>query len=424
MPERQLTTGPLQKDLDDNINFSPDGKVLVFDCRGATGINGNDRLGVVNVETGKVDIVYRQTPPLLGLGAPSFLNNHEIIAIHALASGIKYDFTLRAGRIIPADGIGPGRWLDSRDITSPYTPGALRGGTHKHEPDVSGQWVGFTYNDHIMKTRNGSDLRNMGVSHLGRHVAVHPDHAGQNIEGESFSVLLTACVDHPRPGTDDYQRADSDCWVGAQGYRTSHGRQRARAFRGEVIPADGGAAAGDVFIVDVPDDITIPGPLGPLQGTDTGYPKPPKGAVVRRLTHTAASSDPRLRGISGHLRADNDGHWIAYLAPVLNSGVIEQQVFIVSPASGKTAQLSHIPGGVTAGPRFSPDGRFVVAATQDGRVVAWSAMDHHFGAMTALTEPTLKAASNLVVSPDSRWVAYNRTIQGVLQIFVVPAPSL
>src|SRR5205085_7867653 len=144
-----------------------------------------------------------------------------------------------------------------------------------------------------------------------------------------------ACAEHPRPGSDDYQRAEGDCWVGAGGYLDSTGkRQRARAFRGAVAVDEGGKAAlySEVFIVSVPDDITRPGPLGPLQGTETDYPKPPAGAVVRRLTRTAENPDPSLRGVSGHLRASGDGRWMAYIGRVRSGGRVENQIFLVSPA--------------------------------------------------------------------------------------------
>src|SRR5205085_7073161 len=128
------------------------------------------------------------------VGAPSFLNNREVVAIHALESGLPYDFTVRGGMIVATDGKSAPHWLDSRNVLPPFTPGALRGGTHKHEPDGTGEWIGFTYNDHIMKQR-GSDLRNVGVSRRGVPVAV--DAGPGNFTGESFSVLLTSCVDHP-----------------------------------------------------------------------------------------------------------------------------------------------------------------------------------------------------------------------------------
>src|SRR5205814_9270329 len=122
-----------------------------------------------------------------GVGAASFLNHREVIAIHALESGLKYDFTVRGGMIIAADGSGKTRWLDSRNVVPPFTPGALRGGTHKHEPDASGQWIGFTYNDAVMKSR-GSDLRNVGVSRRSYRVEVPVGPMDRNFTGESFSV--------------------------------------------------------------------------------------------------------------------------------------------------------------------------------------------------------------------------------------------
>jgi hypothetical protein len=419
--ERQLTQSPLQKDLDDNINFSPDGRYIVFDCRDEKGINGNSRLGKVDVRTGETTVFYTQKPPSLGVGAASFLNNHEVIAIHALTNGILYDFTVRGGMIIAADGSGKIRWLDSRDITPPFTPGALRGGTHKHEPDTTEQWIGFTYNDHIMKTDRGSDLRNVGVSRRGRRVPVHADAQGRNFEGECFSVLLTACMDNPRPGSDEYQRAEGDCWVGTTGYLTTEGkRQRARAFRGMVAVDEGGKTAyySEVFVVDVPEDITVPGPLGPLEGTATDYPKPPKGAIVRRLTHIATNAKAKLRGVTGHIRASGDGKWLAYVGKVLKAGVVTQQVFCVSPSSGQIKQLSHIPRGVIGDPRFSPDSKFVVISGTDGSIYITSAEAKHWGQAARCTAANKILPSNIVISPDSQIIAYNREIDGVKQIFV------
>lgn len=424
-PERQLTTGPLQKDLDNNINFSPDGKFLVFDCRDDPhGIEQNTRLGKVNVTTGEVTVFYTQTPPAQGLGAPSFLNDTEVVAIHALTSGLKYDQAVRGGRIIAADGSGKARWLDSRDVTPPFTPGALRGGTHKHEPDASGEWVGFTYNDYIMKTQRGSDLRNVGVSKRGITVPVDADAAGQNFTGESFSVLLTACVEHPKPGSDEYQRAEGDCWVGKEGYPVpGFGNRRARAFRGLVAVDEEGKTAlyGEVFVVDVPDDITVSGPLGPLQGTLSDYPKPPKGAVVRRLTRTAEAKNRALRGVSGHLRASGDGRWIAYFGKADHAGQAEDQIFAVSPTTGEIRPLSHLPGGVAAdaGLRFAPNSRYVAGAAKDGGLYAWMTTERDWGRAIRLTPANANAPGNIVISPDSHLIAYNRKIEGVSQICVV-----
>lgn len=47
----------------------------------------------------------------------------------------------------------------------PYTPGALRGGSHVHVYSPNGQFVSFTYNDHVLHERDPAlDLRNVGVA--------------------------------------------------------------------------------------------------------------------------------------------------------------------------------------------------------------------------------------------------------------------
>ncbi|NLI00318.1 MAG: DUF3748 domain-containing protein [Chthonomonadales bacterium] len=422
MTERQLTSDPLPKNLDNNINFSPDGRFVVFDCRDKGGINTNRRLGVVEIATGKVTIFYTQKPPSLGVGAASFLNANSVVAIHALTSGLTYDFTVRGGMIIATDGSGAIRWLDSRDVVPPFTPGALRGGTHKHEPDASGVWIGFTYNDHIMKGR-GSDLRNVGVSRRGIRVAVPDEPTGANFTGESFSVLLTACVDNPKPGSDEYRRAEGDCWVGRHGYPSSHGPVRARAFRGTVLVRedDEDRPYGEVFVVDVPDDITVAGPAGPLQGTERTHPSPPRGARVRRLTRTAENADRNLRGVSGHLRADGAGRWVAFIGKAAIHGSVSSQVFVVSPSSGEIRRLSSVPEGVTGDPRFSPDGAYVAVAGSDGCVYAVSAGEADWGRARRVAPVGPAMPHNIVISPDSGVIAYNRTVDGVQQVFTCEA---
>lgn len=55
--------------------------------------------------------------------------------------------------------------LDAMDITVPYTPGALRGGSHVHVFSPNGERVSFTYNDHVLRERDPAlDLRNVGVA--------------------------------------------------------------------------------------------------------------------------------------------------------------------------------------------------------------------------------------------------------------------
>jgi hypothetical protein len=416
--ERQLTRSPFPTNLDNNINFSPDGRLVVADTRDDGGINTNKRLVTVDVRTGAVDPFYTLETGLLGVGAASYLNDHEVVAIHALETGQKYDFTMRGGMIIATDGSRKRRWLDSRSVLPPFTPGALRGGTHKHEPDASGQWVGFTYNDAVMKAR-GSDLRNVGVSRRGMRVEVPADSGGGAFVGESFTVLLTACVDAPKPGSDEYGRAEGDCWVGRDGYEMAGGRrQRARAFRGVVTALEDGAtkAYSEVYVVDVPDDLTQPGPGGPLQGTEATHPAPPAGARVRRLTHTARAADHAMRGVKGHLRASGDGRWIACIAPVRRGGGVVDEVHLVDPASGAMRRLSRLPEGVAGDARFDALSRFVAVGCPDGSVAMIDARKERWGSAT-LIAPAGPTPSNIVLSPDGSLAVYNRTVAGVQQVF-------
>lgn len=435
--ERQLTIGPGNKDLDNNLNFSPDGRYLVFDTREA-GIENCLTIEKVDVRTGRITVVYRAPDPVRdigpGVGAPSFMPDGDVIFIHGVGStlALRYDQTRRFGAIAADDGSGKMHPLDSRDVAPPFTPGALRGGTHKHEPDATGQWVGFTYNDAIMKFSGRSDLRNVGVAKRGLRVEVERDPAGENLVGESFAVLVTGAIADPKPGSDQYSRACWDCWVGTNGYRRSDGtRGLARAFVGYVgvleEHSDGREAPkdyGDVFIVDIPDDITRPGPLGPLEGTADTYPAPPEGTSERRLTRTAEVADPALRGVDEQmLRCSPDGRWIAFVGKAKRNAVIEKQVFIVSPNGGPARQITDIAGGMTANPRWHASGEWIVCAGPRNEIMATSVAQASFGKTVALTPPSQSPASNLVCSPDGSLVAYNRLVEGVKQIFVLPWPA-
>src|SRR5439155_22727947 len=65
----------------------------------------------------------------------------------------------RQGVIVEVDRPGLAVNLDARDLTPPFTPGALRGGSHVHVFHPNGDWLSFTYDDDIDRS-------------LGRNVAV------------------------------------------------------------------------------------------------------------------------------------------------------------------------------------------------------------------------------------------------------------
>ena len=276
-------------DLDNNDNFSPDGKWLVYDTRTAAGgIGGNPSVEHVNIETGKTEVLFhipdnQDYGP--GAGAASYHpTENKVIFIHGLpvcTAENPYQQWRRTGVIVSAAQPDVPILMDSRDVTFPFTAGALRGGTHRHEWSRDGKWVGYTYNDAIMKKLEDStgvkwNLRTIAVSFPNPRVQVDQDEARENVQGDWFSAVVVRVVPHPEPGSDEICNAASDSWIGSGGYKKPDGSlQVARAFLGKVISKNG-MPVEELFVVDIPDSIHVPGEYGPLEGTLNSFPMPPR----------------------------------------------------------------------------------------------------------------------------------------------------
>jgi len=424
---RQITFAQKNHDLDNNQNYSRDGKWLVYDTRNP-GIGEGRTIEKVNVETGDVIELYRPEPYVPGqgpgVGAASFSPlDDRIVFIHGpwASTGLPYDFTCRRGGLIRgADGQGFA-FADARDITPPFTPGALRGGTHRHEWDGSGVWLGYTYNDEPMR-QNGTDLRTIGVTRIGTPVAVaDKDELKFEGDGEGFSVLVVHVVSNPKPGSDEVKKAAGDSWVGLNGYLKPDGsRQRARAFIGSTISAEG-KAVDEVFIVDIPEDITVPGQLGRLEGTETTFPAPPEGASQRRLTSTAEWPHP---GAGGTCWSSPEGDWITFLA---KNARRKPQIFAIRPTGGDPVQVTELEDGVACSPRWSPNGKYLVAVSESGQLFAVPSPaapePARPGEVVWLTEPTGGASPQKPLwSTTGETIAFNRPVGEYTEIFVVDVP--
>ncbi len=426
---RQLTRDPRNHDLDNNQNFSTDSQWLIYDTRNP-GIDMSKKIEKVHIETGEVVVLYDVEKggngAVNGAGAASFSPRDDRVAfIHGpwRADGLPYDFTRRRGGLVSGLDGGGFAFADARDITPPFTPGALRGGTHRHEWDGSGEWLGYTYNDYLMKNL-GTDLRTIGVTRLGMPVHV-PGANSSQFEGDGlgFSVLVVRVVPEPRPGTDEISRAASDSWVGLQGYKSVSGSmQRARAFVGTLKDSSGNNLD-EVFIVDIPEDITIPGEYGPLEGTESTFPAPPKGCSQRRLTWTEKWPHP---GVMGTCWSSPDGNWITFLAKDKDG---TQQIFAISPNGGEPLQVTAVDEGVECSPRWSPDGTTLVSITRSGSIFITDALVNRPGwkpwQITKLTSdhPGKDAPIKPVWSMDGKLIAFNQLIRDggkeYLQVFVI-----
>ncbi len=184
-----------------------------------------------------------------------------------------YGFSRRHGVIVDARQPGPGRSLDAMNYAPPFTPGALRGGSHVHVFSPDGKWVSFTYDDEVLSrlpAGEGHDAnqRNVGVAVPAGPVRVNRNHPRNN-DGDYFSVLVSRTVNQPRPGSDEINRACEEGWVGLDGNVRADGvrQKHALAFQGTVVAPDGREHA-EVFIVDLPEEVRgAPGEL--LEGTET-----------------------------------------------------------------------------------------------------------------------------------------------------------
>lgn len=417
MKEIQVTHDAKNHDLDNNDNFSPDGKWLVYDTRTeAGGIGGNASIESVNIETGEIKSLFNVPDNHSygpGVGAASYhpLEN-KVMFIHGLANCTEenpYQLWHRTGVIVDVNQPNAPICMDSRDVTFPFTPGALRGGTHRHEWRRDGKWIGFTYNDAIMKKLEDStgvkwNMRTIGVANQQKPVPVDKDNAGENVNGTWYSVLVVRVTPNPKPGSDEINNAASDSWVGTSGYKKPDGTmQNARAFIGSVRDKEG-KPVDELFIVDIPDSLNIPGEYGPLEGTLKSFPMPPRGTIQRRLTHTANTHYPGCKGV---VRSSPDGTQIAYIAKDKN-GI--QQIFTMSPLGGEPVQITDHNSDVQSAVRWSPDNKSIIYLW-DNSIVRCEVSNRPFGErFKRLTAKTAEAPSNLVWSDDGTTIAFNRSV--------------
>ncbi|MEO7598981.1 MAG: DUF3748 domain-containing protein [Opitutus sp.] len=429
--EKQLTFAPKHHDLDNNDNFSPDDRWLVFDTRDEqTAISGNAVIGRVFLESGKEAELYREPharPWGPGVGAASVNpRDGSVVFIRGLPSATQqrpYGMWRRGGACLPAKEPGDLVQLDARDVIAPFTPGALRGGTHRHEWSADGQWIGFTYNDALLaeieeRTGERVNLRTVGVAtRIGGPVSVPSGRENQN--GELFSAVVVRVVPNPRPGSDEISKAFEDAWVGTNGYRKPDGawQKRARAFLGTVRTADGREVT-EVFVVDIPDKINVASAGEPLEGTPTTMPGPPRGCIQRRLTYTEERQFPGVALEPRHwVRSSPDGAQIVFLAKD-DSGVV--QGWFVNSANGVVVQVTHHARSVQSCVRWSSDGSQLLYVGEGSLMICDARTGTEaFGKARALTGPSATPPENPVWSHDGRVIAFNRRVEGWKQIFTV-----
>lgn len=427
--ERQITHAPHGHVLT-NVNvWSPDSRWIVYDVRSVDSTFDGTRIEQVNVATGEVQRLY-ESKNGAACGVVTYSPTEpRVVFIHGPenpTSDWTYGASRRRGALVAVGRPGAARPLDAMNYASPFTPGALRGGSHVHVFSPDGRWVSFTYEDEVL-ARLGAVLaggthepnqRNIGVSvpaGASDGVRVARSHP-RNHDGDFFSVVVTRTVAQPRPGSDEINKAYEEGWV------VDREGRRSLAFLGNVSAPDGREHA-EVFVVDLPADLTRAGDA-PLEGSASVRPAPPRGVTQRRITFTADRKFPGAVTSPRHwLRASPDGSQIAFL---MKDGAGVVQLWSVSPGGGAPRQITHNAADIGSAFTWSPDGR-AIAHVLAGAV---SVTDVQSGRTQPLTKANLSPALPLacVFSPDGRQIAFMRNVSHAgatySQIFVVSVPTL
>ena len=321
--------------LHHNGVFSKDGHWIVYDGRNDdTKIGETSHIGIVNVLTGEEKIIYQTQNQSIygpGVGAVSFSpTENKVIFIHGLSGAHAekpYCMSRRTG--VGVDLNDPHRpfFYDARDVSFPYTPGSLRGGTHSHCWSGDGQLISFTYNDEVVD----ADLRSVGVM-IPAAQQIMVDSAQGNNPGMMFSSIVTDVVRYPASGSDQINKAFDECWVGKNGYTLSSGEHipYAIAFQGNTLNQEGKQIT-EVFIVHI-DSEKILTDLDAV-GKPGERPRVPHGIQQKRITFT----EKGLSDTRHWLRSCPDGKFIYALIKDQND---YNQLGQIEISSGKVTMLT------------------------------------------------------------------------------------
>ena len=389
MNEHQITFSPKNHALDNNDNFSPDGKYLCYDTRG-TVYNENlancKSIEKVNISTGEETVLWKpnfvtgeEAAP--GVAAASYHpTTNKVIFIHGpFLDEIKKRgyYSIRNRSAIEVDGDGEGKMIkvDYRDIENKSsTPGAHRGGTHRHEYTRKGNRIGFTYDDFIIQDYD----RTIGFMEKN-------ENAPQGYTHYFSLILKPAKKGEAKPG--EIEKAWDDSWVDSAGTM--------RVFIGKVRNANKIDYDYDIFVADIPLNVDI---TTAYSGSQNEYPRPAKGISIRRLTNGMKAD--------GIVRASFDGKMIAFTAED-NAGTL--QIFLIASDGSMKKPLKITDFSQNAyAVRWHPGGDWVFSLC-GGDIYATNVYDFENAFSFKLNEERI-TRDELVVSHDGNLLAYDARV--------------
>ncbi len=394
MNEKQITFEPKNHVLDNNDNFSPNGKHLCYDTRGMVFNNNlanSKSIEKVEIATGDITILWEPESisgknAVPGVAAVSYHPiENKVIFIHGpfldeVEKRGYYNIKNRTGKVVSADGKGVLTNIDMRDteINKPTTPGAQRGGTHRHEYTRDGKRIGFTYDDFLQQDYD----RTIGYMEASKN------------SPKGYTHYFATLVKPVKKGTakpGEIEKAFSDSWVDYRGIK--------RAFIGKVRAENGVDYENSLFVAEISDEVNI---TTAISGDSDNYPSPPKGIKIKRLTNSTTDD--------GIVRGSYDGKRIAYLSEDKNG--IKQVFAIAADGSDLSNNEDKKPKQITnfkadaSNIRWHVSDNWVFSISEEKIYASYVGQVETFGTTILLTSDDLNR-SNLVVSPDGLMLAYN-----------------
>ncbi|HEY2451523.1 MAG TPA: DUF3748 domain-containing protein [Scandinavium sp.] len=401
---KQITFASRHHQLTNTQTWTSDSQWLVFDVRPSGASFTGETIERVNIRSGETDVIYRATDGAHVGVVTVHPQEDRYVFIHGPENpdaSWQYDFHHRRGVVTHQ---GETHNLDAMDITPPFTPGALRGGSHVHVYSPNGNFVSFTYNDHVLHEYNPAlDLRNVGVAAPFGPV-IPAGHHPREYGGSHWSVLVSQTTASPQAGSDDINRAYEEGWVG----------NSQLAFIGDTLSLSGEKVP-ELFIVTLPREDAGWKQAGnaPLCGTDTTLPAPPAGVVQRRLTFTHDKTYPGLVTAPRHwVRSNPQGDNIAFLMRD-DTGVV--QLWLIAPDGSGLRQLTHC-DGIQSAFNWHPSGEWL-GVVLENRIALCDAKNGEIRFLTADHE-NAPSGDAVVFSPDGRLVAWMQETQGYRQLWV------
>ena len=350
----QLTFDNQGHTLHHNQIESFDENFLVFDTRNDdTKIGETQFIKIIDLKTLEISTLYstdNQSKFGPGVGAATFSpKENNVIFIHGIRNSDEnkpYSATRRTGVSVNLDYPNQAVFMDARNIYTPFTAGALRGGTHSHSWHQNGKWISFTYNDYILNEESKKnplikDQRVVGMM-FPKDVEVPLDNNLENNNGKMFSIIVSKVTNEAKNGSDEIEKAFDECWINETNNIAFQGHVRDK--KGKLIT--------EIFVASIPDQINFD-EKDNLNGTNTTLPDVPLCISQKRITITE-------NGIS------NFRHWLrSSPCGKINYFLMEDsskisQIFGVELTSSKVSQYTFLDNNIDSPFTISKDGKYAV----------------------------------------------------------------